>query len=146
MHTITREITINAPKQKVWDLMLSDETYKEWTEPFQEGSRAITDWKEGSKVQFVDGTMSGMLAVIKEKKPYDTITFEMKGLMNAGQEDTESDWAKTYNGLLETYTFKEENGITHLHIIAGAEESMAEEMEASWDKALAKLKEMAESN
>ncbi|MEX2593834.1 MAG: hypothetical protein WD426_13755 [Anditalea sp.] len=29
---------INAPKEKVWDTMLKDETYREWTSAFTEGS------------------------------------------------------------------------------------------------------------
>lgn len=27
-------ITINAPKEKVWDTMLQDTTFREWTAPF----------------------------------------------------------------------------------------------------------------
>ncbi len=145
MKKIVRDIFIKAPREKVWENMLSDEGYRSWASAFHEGARADSDWNEGSKIKFVDDTDSGMLAVIKEKKPYEKITFEMKGMVQKGEEDTESEWAKMYAGMMETYTFTEQDGGTLLHIEAGADDSMLEEMEEGWDKALAKLKEMVES-
>ena len=31
---------IDAPKEKVWDVLWNDETYRQWTTPFSEGSYA----------------------------------------------------------------------------------------------------------
>ena len=45
---------INAPKEKVWNILWEDASYRKWTTPFCEGSYAVNDnWKEGSKVLFL---------------------------------------------------------------------------------------------
>jgi len=54
-------INIEAPKEKVWNTLWNDQTYREWTSAFAEGSRAETDWKKGSRVLFTDGKGSGMV-------------------------------------------------------------------------------------
>jgi len=46
------EIDINATKEKVWDILWNDATYTQWTSIFCEGSHAVSDWKEGSKILF----------------------------------------------------------------------------------------------
>ncbi|MDY7395002.1 hypothetical protein UMM65_07095 [Aureibaculum sp. 2210JD6-5] len=46
-------IYIDASQKKVWKVLWSDETYPKWAASFAEGSRAETDWKEGSKVHWV---------------------------------------------------------------------------------------------
>ncbi|SKB56451.1 hypothetical protein SAMN05660903_01467 [Salegentibacter salinarum] len=35
--------TINASREKVWEVLWSDDTYPKWTAPFSEGSRAESD-------------------------------------------------------------------------------------------------------
>jgi len=59
---------IQAPRATVWNVLWNDATYREWTSVFSEGSYAVSDWNEGSKVQFLDSTGgSGMSAVIQQK-------------------------------------------------------------------------------
>ena len=59
--------TINAPREKVWQTLWNDETYRQWTSAFAKGSRVETDWKTGSKVPFLDGKNRGMVSMIAEK-------------------------------------------------------------------------------
>jgi uncharacterized protein YndB with AHSA1/START domain len=33
---------IDAPREKVWDILWADDTYQKWTAAFCEGSKAIT--------------------------------------------------------------------------------------------------------
>lgn len=52
---------INAPREKVWDTLWNDNSYRKWTSAFMEGSYAETDnWKEGSKVLFLSPGGDGM--------------------------------------------------------------------------------------
>ena len=39
------KISINAPREKVWEVLWNDTTYPAWTAVFSEGSHAVTDWK-----------------------------------------------------------------------------------------------------
>jgi len=41
MNNLQFTIDINAPKEKVWDVMLTKETYDQWAGAFQEGSTFV---------------------------------------------------------------------------------------------------------
>jgi uncharacterized protein YndB with AHSA1/START domain len=43
METLSYETIIDAPKQKVWDILWSPETYSEWTKYFGPGSVMKSD-------------------------------------------------------------------------------------------------------
>jgi uncharacterized protein YndB with AHSA1/START domain len=63
MQKINFSISINAPKEKVWKVLWNDDSYRKWTSAFAEGSYAVTDnWKEGTKVKFLDPKGSGMIS------------------------------------------------------------------------------------
>ena len=53
-------IDINAPKEKVWHVLWNDAIYRKWTSVFSEGSKAVSDWKEGSKIHFLNENNYGM--------------------------------------------------------------------------------------
>jgi len=151
MEKLTFTTKIEAPKQKVWDTMLSKKTYTEWTSPFHEGSYFIGDWNEGSKIQFVaedDGKVGGMLGKIVANRPYEYISIEYIGMIADGQEDLTSDGAKPWIGAHENYTFTEADGETTLLVeleSQGMEKEIADMFDGMWPKGLAKLKELSEA-
>ena len=66
-------IRIDAPREKVWDVMLGSATYSEWTSAFMPGSYYQGDWSEGSKMLFLGPSGNeekdgGMMAVVKENR------------------------------------------------------------------------------
>lgn len=152
--TMHFEIVIQAPVQKVWDAMLGDATYREWTESFHAGSYYKGDWSEGSKMLFLgpDETTKkegGMVSRIKENRKYEFISIEHLGVVMDGVEDTTSEQVMTWLPAFENYTFTDKGGDTHLAIDmempATAEAKMMKEMfEGMWPKALLKLKEICE--
>lgn len=143
-------IDISAPKQKVWEVMLADPTYREWTEAFHEGSYYEGSWEKGSKILFLapdDGKLSGMVSRIVENIPYQYISIEHLGEVIDGVEDTTSERVQLWAGAHENYTFNEANGVTTLDIDLEAPEEnkeMTDMFEQMWPKALDKLKEIAE--
>ena len=50
---INVSIFINAPKEKIWSVLLDDKTYRKWTSVFMEGSYAEGNWQQGSKILFM---------------------------------------------------------------------------------------------
>lgn len=52
MRTIEKSIKINAPKEKVWEVLVNNDLNQTWYAVFSEGTFAETDWKIGSKVIF----------------------------------------------------------------------------------------------
>lgn len=143
-------ININAPKEKVWDVMLGEESYKKWTDVFMAGSHYKGDWNEGSKILFLapndSGEMEGMVSRIKENRQYEYVSIEHLGMVQNGKEDTSSDDVKKWAGTLENYTFKESNGTTEVLVDMDSNDEYKEMFEEMWPKALQKLKRIAEKS
>lgn len=135
---------INAPKEKVWESLWQDANYREWTSPFAEGSRAETDWQQGSKVYFTDGKGSGMVSRIEDNQPNEFMSIQHLGMVKDGKEDVESDEVKAWAGAMENYTLTDEAGKTKLVIDIDLAEEWVENMEEVWPKALEKLRGIAE--
>ena len=141
------KITINTPRQKVWETLWDETTYPKWTAAFCEESKAITDWQEGSKVLFVDGENRGMVSVIERKIPNEYMSFKMLGELVKGQEDYTSDNALQIAGGFENYTLTDDKGGTLLVIDVGGanmNESIVAYFTDTWPKALALLRSIAE--
>ncbi len=108
--------TINAPKELVWRTMLEDETYRNWTSAFQEGSYAVTDWKPGSKALFLAPDGSGMVSRVAEHRPNEYLSLEHVGIVKNGVEDVASDEVKQWAGAHENYTLREHAGNVTLSV------------------------------
>ncbi|HSP88574.1 MAG TPA: SRPBCC domain-containing protein [Ignavibacteriaceae bacterium] len=147
MEKLHFEITINAPKEKVWNTMLGKNTYPEWTDVFGPGSNYVGDWNKGSKILFTapgeNGEM-GMVSRIKENRPYEFISIEHMGMIQNGVEDTTSEAVKAWAGAHENYTFKEKNGKTEVIVDIDTAEEYSDMFNDMWPKALQKLKELSE--
>ena len=144
--TITKSIDIDASPERVWDVLLDDATYRQWTAEFMAGSYADTDWQEGSTVRFLDPSGSGLLAHIAASRHPELVDIEYDGLVADGKDDTESDHAREYRGSRETYRLTRTPSGTHLDISADMAEQYYDDMVAAWDRALAKAKALAETS
>ena len=145
MEKLHFETLINAPREKVWSVLLDDATYREWTTAFMEGSHAITDWQKGSKVLFLGGDgKNGMVSRIEENIPNEFISIEHLGEIKDGVEDTTSDKVKQWAGSHENYTLKDADGKTELLIDCDMADEYTDMFKEMWPKALAKVKEIAE--
>jgi uncharacterized protein YndB with AHSA1/START domain len=145
-------VDIKAPKQKVWDIMLAAETYRQWTAAFHEGSSYEGSWDEGSMIRFVaedENKLGGMLGKIAKNRPYEYLSIEYLGLVVDGQNDTTSEAAQKWTGSHENYSFSEVDGVTTLTVeleSTGLSDEMADMFNGMWPAALAKLKEIVEKN
>ena len=133
-------ININAPREKVWDKLWSDEGYRRWTSVFTEGSYAESDWKEGSKIKFLSPNGSGMFGIIKKRIDNERMTFEHRGEIKEGKEEAK-DWA----GAIEDYSLKDQNGMTELIVEMDMNEEFMEYFNNTFPKALQKVKEISEN-
>lgn len=144
MAALRYTITINAPRDKVWSTMLDDVTYREWSAAFIEGSYYQGDWNEGSKIVFLGshpdtGKEGGMVARIKENRPYEFVSIEHYAEISDGVEMPSAGMG------LENYTFTDKNDRTEVLVeLTDVPEQYVEMFETTWPKALNKLKEIAE--
>lgn len=146
MEKMKFNISINAPKEKVWDILWSDASYRKWTSAFMEGSHAVTDnWKEGSKVLFIGPNGNGMVSTVAANKPNEFMSFKHLGEVKDGVEDTTSDKVKGWAGVMENYTLKGTNGKTELQVEMDISEDFKDYFVRTWPIALDKVKEAAEA-
>lgn len=149
MQKLNFSIVIKASKEKVWNTMLDDKTYRQWTEAFSPGSHFVGSWNKGSKMLFLgpdqEGKLGGMVSRIKENKKHEYLSIEHLGLVQDGKEDTTSDAVKQWAGALENYTFKDLNDKTELLVDMDINDEYKEMFENMWPAALDKLKILAET-
>lgn len=150
MEKLRQTVFINAPRERVWDVMLAQDTYRQWTSAFHPGSYYKGDWSEGSKILFLgpspDGSgEGGMVSRIRENRPHEFISIEHLGIVHDGIEDTESPEAKKWAPAYENYTFADIAGGTELTIEMDIDEKEKETFGKMWADALSRLKTIAES-
>ena len=144
MERHTFKIPIDAPREKVWDILWSVTTFREWTTVFSEGSHAESDWKQGSKILFLDGKGAGMVSTIAVKKPPEFMSFKHLGEVHDGVEDLTSKKVSEWSGALESYMLKNVNGKTELSVEIDLADEFKDYFLETFPKALDKVKSMAE--
>jgi hypothetical protein len=136
--------TINAPREKVWQTLWHDDTYRQWTSAFAEGSRTETDWKAGSKILFLDGKNRGLVSMIAENTANEVMSFRHLGILKNGVENLDEGRRKGWSGAIENYTLKTVNGKTELTIDQDITEEDGEHFLSMWPTALQRIKALAE--
>ena len=142
------ETTIKASRQRIWNVLWDDATYRQWTSAFKEGSYAVSDWKEGSRIKFLSPTGEGMYSQIERLVPWEFMSFRHLGEIRDGKEQP---WHKDqdtegWNGAHENYTLTEMDGHTKLIVEINSTDEFVSYLNDVFPKALAKVKEIAESS
>lgn len=144
MKPLDFSIAINAPREKVWNILWNDSTYPQWTSPFSPDSRVVTDWKKGSRALFTDGSNCGMIALVEENIPNEFMSLRHIGVLNDGKEDLTAPEKEGWANAHENYTLNARNGGTELRIHMDTIEKHEDFMSDAWPKALEKVKALAE--
>jgi hypothetical protein len=142
------EISIRASPEEVWNAVVDDKNFREWSSPFHEGSYFEGGWEKGNTIRFLalneKGEKEGMVSEIAESRKYSFISIKHLGNILGGIEDTTSDtvgkWAPAY----ENYTLTQLGEITKFEVDIDAEDNFFEMFNEVWAKALEKLKVIAE--
>jgi hypothetical protein len=150
MKKLKLDIEINASREKVWDAIVNDEKYRQWTAAFMEGSFFEGGWNKGDAIRFlaiVDGKKGGMVAEIAESIYPEFISIRHLGEIQNGVDDTTSEKVKAWTPAYENYTLKKLGKDKTLFIVEvdSAEEYYEMFMEM-WPKALKNLKEVSEKD
>jgi len=142
MATLAFSTKINAPKEKVWETLWNDQSYRKWTTPFMEGSYAESDWNEGSKISFLTPSGDGMFSTIQKKTPPVEMVFKHIGEVKNGVEEIK-DWGDAS----ESYHLSETNGTTDLAVELKMDDSPEFEkyFTDTFPKALEIIKQLSEN-
>jgi hypothetical protein len=144
MRQIKKLIHIDAPKEKVWDVLLGTETFPLWASAFSPGTHVTTDWQEGGHALFLDASGTGIVSRIASHVPNDHITMEHMGIVVGGKEDYDSKDALEWRGLMESYFVTETDGITTLIVESDTIDAYFDMSDAQWDEAILLIKQLAE--
>lgn len=145
MKTLHFSVTINAPKEKVWSTLWDDATYRKWTSAFGQGSYAVSEWKEGSKIKFMGANGDGIFSTIAKQVPNEFMAFRHMGTLKAGEEQPETEESKSWSGAMEEYKLEEKNGVTQLDVSLDTVEEFAGHFTDAFPKALQLVKSIAET-
>jgi uncharacterized protein YndB with AHSA1/START domain len=147
--TMHFEILIDAHPEKVYNTMIDQKHYTEWTSEFNPSSHYKGSWEKGSKILFLgdaaDGSLGGMVSRIKENIPYRYISIEHVGIIENGREVLCGPDVDIWSGAQENYTFTEQNMQTLLSIDVDTTEKYRQYFVNTWPKALQRLKSICES-
>jgi hypothetical protein len=151
MKKLKFNVSINAPSNKVYDVMLGinkKSTYEEWTALFNPTSTFEGSWNKGNKILFIGvdekGEKGGMVSRIAENIPNRFVSIQHYGLLKADKEITEGPEVEKWANGFENYTFEENNGTTTVTVDLDTTEDFSGYMNETYPKALDKLKELCE--
>lgn len=139
MTRLTFSISIHAPRERVWQVLWDDATYRQWTAVFSDESHAESDWQEGSFVRFLDGKGNGMLSRIARLIPNEWMSFEHLGQLHDDAENRTK-----WSGFMENYRLTHSEHGTVLQVEVDTEDEYADVFRDLFPKALQKVKELAE--
>lgn len=133
-------IHINAPLQKVWDILTKPEHVKQW----QYGSELTTDWKAGSEIRFKtewQGKIFEQWGKVLEVRQNELIKYSLFA-PRPGLED------KPENYFEMNYLLTTDNGKTRLEIIQidNRPGAVQEKPQGEENPILQGLKQLAEAN
>lgn len=112
MKEIQHAIEIKASKEKVWKILWSDTTYRDWTNIIDEGMYMKGSLEEGKEIQFISSVNGyGVTSLVEKLIPNEYILFKHKtDTKGNGLETRKDEWT----GGTESYALSENEGITQL--------------------------------
>jgi Activator of Hsp90 ATPase homolog 1-like protein len=140
---INKQITIKATPVKIWNVLLSKETYLQWAKVFMEGTTYDTEnnFEKGGKVIFGDGTGNGLVAMVSINEPNYKIQFTYTGEISEGVEKS----AGSFDGATETYTLTQNGEEVLLTVETSMMDEWYDSMDKAWDQAIIIIKELSEN-
>lgn len=137
-------IRIDAPRERVWRLMLDPQAYREWGAPFCEGSYYEGSWDAGARIRFLTLQGEGMVSEVAEHRPREFVSLRHLGMIKDGQEDTGSDAVRAWAPSFENYRFVDRDGGTEVQVEMETLPAWEQFMQDTWPQALARLKALCE--
>ena len=135
-------IEINATKQRVWDTLWQDETFREWASIIDPQTYMVGDLKEGHEIQFISSASGYGLTSLVEK----LVAGEFLLLRHRAdtQEDGKREREKEWTGGEEIYSLEKKDGTTTLTVAFDVPPELEAEFKVTYPKALERVKVLAE--
>ena len=140
MKLLEYKIQINAPAEKVWEVLFSQNAEENWPSAINEGTYFEGTWEEGSIMRFLDAENNGMFNLIEKNIPKKELKMKHLGWIYDG-ELSPQDWQDaTVTYLLES----NENG-TFLTAIVNSLEEFVDFFNSKYPPNFENIKKLSES-
>lgn len=135
-------VEINAGKQRVWDTLWQDETFRQWASVIDPQTYMVGELKVGNELQFTSAASGyGVVSLVEKLVPAEFLVLRHRAdTQGGGGKEREKQWT----GGQETYTLTEKNGTTTLTIALDVPAELAQQFKVSYPKAMEQVKVLAE--
>jgi uncharacterized protein YndB with AHSA1/START domain len=144
MKELQFSIEINAPKEKVWDTLWQDKTFRQWAGLIDPGTYMVGDLNEGNEIQFISAENGyGVTSLVEKLVTNEFLLLKHQAdTQESGKREREKEWT----GGSERYLLVESDGITTLTASFDVPLEMEEYFTVHYPKALEQVKILAEKN
>ena len=101
MEFLEFEIQINATPEKVWETLLTQDSYKKWASAMNEGTYFEGNWEVGSIMKFLDPQNNGMYNLVTENIRFKVLGMKHLGWILKGELSPQNWEDSTLNYILE---------------------------------------------
>lgn len=135
-------VEIKAPKEKVWNTLWQDATFRQWASLVDPETYMVGELLEGTEVQFISAANGyGVTSLVEKLVPNEFLRLRHSAdTKETGTQERDKQWT----GAEETYSLVEADGITTLTVSFDVPPELEEYFKVNYPKALAKVKELAE--
>jgi uncharacterized protein YndB with AHSA1/START domain len=136
-------IEIYATKERVWDTLWQDNTFRQWAGIIDPETYMTGDLKEGNEIQFISSENGyGVTSLVEKLVVGESLLLKHQAdTQKAGTRERENEWT----GGEESYSLTEKNGTTTLTVALGVPPKMEEYFRVNYPKALERVKTLAEN-
>lgn len=135
-------VEIHAPKEKVWNTLWQDKTFREWAGLIDPGTYIKGELVEGNEVEFISAENGyGVTSLVEKLIPNEFLLLKHE----ADTQDTgKRERAKEWTGGKESYKLVEKDNVTTLTTVFDVPVQMEEYFNDAYPKALQRVKQLAE--
>lgn len=137
---------INASKEKVWQVLWDDHTFRDWANIIDEGTYLEGELREGNEVNFMSASSGyGVASRVEKLIPYTHISFRQIADIKVGQDGSIEKRDKQWTGAMESYDLEENHDKVKLTITQDVPDELVEYFESTLPKVLERIKVLAET-
>lgn len=142
MKELRFSIEIHATKQKVWDSLWQDETFRDWAGIIDPGTYMAGELKQGAEVQYISAENGyGVTSLVEKLTPGEYVLLRHSAdTQDAGERERDKEWT----GGKESYSLMEQDGTTTLTAAFDVPPDLEDYFTANYPKALERVKVLAE--
>lgn len=133
---------IKATKQKVWETLWNDKTFRDWASIIDDGTYMEGEIIEGQIVRFISSVSGyGVTSLVEKLVPYEFVLFKhMADTKDNGKNTREKEWT----GGTESYSLIEQDSFTTLTVKTEVPKELEKIFLESMPKALERIRELGE--